>query len=356
VNAGRNTTTLYLAVAGGLIFVGLILFSPWPLWISLVMAVLVGTALLLVARPSGRRRVVAGTARPEAAFEYASGPATDVRRTRLTDVPLPSDLPDYFFLFSATVTWSPTPAVTDESAINPAALAVDAVVRRAREITELKDPVHAPLVRHELAGALGEMRTDPTGRVRTMAESVQLVLPDPDQERLTKLAAVRKEEAVWEHERRYELNKREYLGEDVLKDPGSAVVWWLARNDHQVEKTVNDIGLLARLSSAANNRDLPEAFHSYLSGFAAPNGHPDPDGSGAAWPPERDESAADRFGAFLQALWLDEHDPQRRLFARQVAGLAAEHGRQDLAEELIRRYDAPAGTEPTAEAEGDDGT
>ncbi len=31
-----------------------------------------------------------------------------------------------------------------------------------------------------------------------MAESVQLVLPDHDQERLDKLAAVRKEEAIWD--------------------------------------------------------------------------------------------------------------------------------------------------------------
>lgn len=352
MRSGRNTATLYLVVVGGAILVGLILFAPWPLWISFLTTATLGTALLYLTRSSGRR--AARSPQPEPMFGYASEPAMGVRRTRISDIPLPTDLPDYRFLFSATVTWSPTAAVTDESAINPAALAVDAVLKRAREITQLRDPSHASLVRHELAGALGERRTDATGRVRAMAESVQLVLPDTDQDRLDKLAAVRKEEAVWEHERRYELNKREYLGGDVLKNPGSAVVWWLARNDAQVEKTVKDIGLLAQLSSAANNGDIPETFHSFMSGFAAPNGHPSPNGSGAAWSPEHKQSIADHFDALLQAIKLDECDPQRRLFARQVAGLASEHGWQELAEELIRRYDTPADAQPAGDA--DDGS
>ncbi|MEV0407282.1 hypothetical protein [Actinoallomurus sp. NPDC050550] len=353
MSAGRNTTTLYLAVTGGLIFVGLVLFAPWPLWISLVAAAGFGTALLFASRHAGPPS--ARTSRPEPMLGYVPHPAADVRRTRVvTDIALPTDLPDYSFLFSATVIWSPTTAITDESAINPAALAIDAVLKRAREITELRHPSHASLTRHELAGALGEMRADATGRVRAMAESVQLVLPDRDQERLDKLAAVRKEEAIWEHERKYELNKREYLGEDVLKNPGSAVVWWLARNDDQVEKTVNDIGLLAQLSSAANNGDVPEAFHSFIPGFAASNGHYSPNGSDAAWSPEPKDSAADRFDALVQTAPFDERDPQCRLFARQVAGWAAEHGWQELAEDLIRRYDAPTDAEPTAEE--DDGS
>jgi hypothetical protein len=350
VSAGRNPVTLYLAVTGGVILIGLILFAPRPLWVSLVTAAVLGTALLFVMRPAGRR-----PARPpEPEFGYVGGPAADVRRTRVTDIHLPTDLPDYFFLFSATVIWSPTPAVTDESAINPVALAVDAVLKRACEITEQRDPGHASLVRHELASALAEMRTDATGRLRAMAESVQLVLPNHDQQRLDKLAAVRKEEAIWEHERKYELNKRQYLAGDVLKNPGSAVVWWLARNEDQVGKTVKDIGLLAQLSSAANNTDVPEAFHPFMPGFATPNGHPGPNGSDAAWPPERPEFAADRFDALLQAMQFDEHDPQRRLFARQMADWAAMHGWREMAEELIRRYDAPTDADPTGEV--DDGS
>jgi hypothetical protein len=71
--------------------------------------------------------------------------------------------------------------------------------------------------------------------------------------------ADRVRKAIWEHQRKYEQNKRAYLGRDVLKDPGSAVVWWLARNDDHVEKTVQAIGLLAQLSSAAT-ADRFDAF------------------------------------------------------------------------------------------------
>jgi hypothetical protein len=34
------------------------------------------------------------------------------------------------------------------------------------------------------------------------------------------------------------------------------VVWWLAKNDEHVEKTVADLALLAQLTSAANDTDI----------------------------------------------------------------------------------------------------
>ncbi|GLZ13485.1 hypothetical protein Acsp04_37200 [Actinomadura sp. NBRC 104425] len=352
MSTGRSTVTLYSAVAGGAILVGVVLFAPWPLWISLAPAAVLGAGLLFVTRSPGRRLDM--PPRPNPVFGEEFSATEGAKRRRVTDVQLPTSLPDYAFLFSATVVWKTTSVVTDESAFNLEALAVDAVLQRARKITERRDPSHASLVRHELAGALGEMRTDATGRLRAMAESVQLVLPARDQERLDKLAAVRKEEAVWEHERKYELNKREYLGEDVLKTPGSAVVWWLARNDDQVEKTVRDIGLLAQLSSAANNTNVPEEFHSFISTLAAPNGHAGPNGSAAAFPPSHEASPGDLVEAFLQAVSPDGDDPRRRLIGRQVAEWVAERGWHDLAEELSRRYDPPADPDPAEEA--DDGS
>jgi len=36
---------------------------------------------------------------------------------------------------------------------------------------------------------------------------------------------------------------------------------------------------------------------------------------------------------------LREDDPKRVLFARQVAGLAASHGRKGLADEMMQRFD-----------------
>lgn len=88
--------------------------------------------------------------------------------------------------------------------------------------------------------------------------SGRLVLPEQDRQRLDKLAAIRKEEDVWEYERRREQSMRRYLGTDVLKDPGSAVVWWLARNNGQVETAVQSIDLLVQLSRAANRLNIPK--------------------------------------------------------------------------------------------------
>jgi hypothetical protein len=289
---------------------------------------------------------------------YAAVRPVERWEERVTDVLLSSKREDYYFLFSATVLWSPMRAAMDESVINMAALAVDAVLSRAREITEQRDPGNASLVRHELASALSEMQSDATGYLRARAESVQLVLPDHDQQRLDRLAAVRKDKAIWEHERKYEQSKREYLGGDVLKDPGSAVVWWLAKNDDRVEKTVQDIGLLAQLSSAANNTDVPETFRQLVSGLASAH-VPDPfhldlDGSGASQSSESGKSATDHFEAFLRAMDLIEGDPERVLFARRVADLAVRQGRQEVADEMVHRFDTPDNAEHSSEADDGD--
>ncbi|MGI5207470.1 hypothetical protein ACQEU6_38560 [Spirillospora sp. CA-108201] len=337
---------------------GLMIFAPWPLWTAFGAAVAIfGLLLLRAGKPRGQRRRNS----PSEVFAYAPAAAADVRATRLPDVLLPSRSPDYRFQFSATVMWSPTANETTESETNYAALAVNAVLERAYELTERRDPGHASLVQHELAGALGEMRMDSTGRLHARAESVRLALPGPDQERLDKLAVVRKEEAIWEHARKYEQNRRDYLKHDVLKDPGSAVVWWLTKNDDQVDRTVRDIGLLAQLSSAANNSVVPQAFLSFLSNSTAHNGSltdepsrlngSDPAGS------TRDEGPAlESFEAFLRALRFDHSDPQRRLFARQISELATKHGRQDIAEKLIRRYDPPSESDATDNKEWLDGS
>jgi hypothetical protein len=282
----------------------------------------------------------------ESFFSTMIVPSVENKEEHVTGVLLPSMREDYSFLFSAKVLWSANSPVMDESTVNTAALAVDATLRRARQITEQRDPGNASLVQHELAGALAEMQDDPSGRLRAMATSVGLELPSGDQERLDKLATVRKEEDIWEHERRYEQNKREYLSEDVLKDPGSAVVWWLSRNDDKIEKTVQDIGLLARLSYAAKNEEVPEAFHRIAPDLGFTNGSESTfsgfdgaDAYGSATP--NGATAADHFEGFLSAIHLDEGDPERSLFARRVAEVASKHGKDGVAEELSHRFDPP---------------
>jgi hypothetical protein len=334
-------------IAGALLLLAFCLpwLVHWPAWITLVLTVLAGAGLIVVAMwicsrvssPPILVRQVPGPPLPAPSAERRSAP--------IAGVLLPSSRDDYCFLLSATVFWLPVKVFVDGPAVNMNALAVDAILSRAREITEQRDPGHASMVRHELGRVLGEMREDATGCLRAMAESVELVLPEQDQQRLDKLAAVRKDKDVWEHERKYEESKREYLGDDVLKDTGSAVVWWLARNDDQVEKTVRDIGLLTQLSCAANNAEVPQSLH--------PAGAQSADGGDMSWRLEGEKSAAEHFDAFLTALRFDADNPQRALFARRVADLAARHERQEVADELVRRFDVPDGSGRSRE-EGED--
>src|SRR5690606_22662062 len=121
-----------------------------------------------------------------------------------------------------------------------------------------------------LGAVLGTMRPDASGHVQAMAKETKVVLPDADRDRLDALAAVRKSRAVWEHERSYEQSKRAYLSEDVLRDIGSAVTWWLAKNDEQVEKVVRDIPLLVSLSTAVNGKKPAAVFAA--DGTSSPNG------------------------------------------------------------------------------------
>lgn len=326
MSSGRNTVMVYLCVFGALVLAGLIAFAPQAIWLPAV-AFVAMIVLIAFGRFGWRHWSAKPPVRPEPVYEPLPPPPIAPREQRIDQVPLPSQEADYDFLFSTLVLWTPVHPLWDERQVNLAALAVDAILTRAREVTERREPGRAPLVAHELGGILGAMQKDPTGHVLAMAESVQVTLSTQDQERLDKLAEVRKDQVVWEHDRKYEQSKREYLGEDVLKDTGSAVVWWLVKNDDQVEKTVNDIGLLATLSSAANNKTMPEEVDYFFA--------PKPLMNGA--------SPADDLAAFLHSLDLDG---ERDLFAHQIALLVRNYGRPEVAEAILRRFGL---TEPNPE-------
>lgn len=323
MSSGRNTVMIYAFGVGGILLAGLIAFAPLGIWLTAV-GITITAAVVLLLRIWSRNSKNAPLEPPTL---YVPPPPRPIEPSeqRVEQVPLPSQEEDYDFLFSATVLWSPLRQSWDSTLVNPAALAVDAILRRARQITECREPGRAALVAHELGGVLGTMQDDATGYVKAMAKSVQVTLSTQDQERLDKLAMVRKDRVVWEHDRKYEQSKREYLGEDVLKDTGSAVVWWLVKNNDHVEKTVNDIGLLATLSSVANNKEIPHQA-AYASPLFGHNGEE---------PPTNGASPADSLATFLRTLDLRE---QRDLFTHQIALLVRQYGRPDVAEEIKRRF------------------
>ncbi|MER6838988.1 hypothetical protein [Streptomyces platensis] len=337
MTTGCKTTTVFLTILCALLLTILGLTQGWPSWAWAVLAV------LLVGVPAATFKIVAVRRGPVPVDFDEQRTAMPIERSehRVSCVALPSQWADYDFLFSATVRWYPLEGPGDGPVAGPAGLAVEAVLDRARAITEQREPGRASLVQHELSGALSRMCPDRTGHLQIMAEDVTLTLREHDQERLDKLSEVRKDKAVWEHQRKYEQSKREYLGEDVLKDTGSAVVWWLAKNDDHVEKAVADIGLLAQLTSAANDTDVPERLRDLLP---QPR-HERPDLHVVDAPPasfEREPTAADHFEGFLARMGFADGDVRRVMLTKQIADIIKTQDRNETAEELLRRFDPPA--------------
>jgi hypothetical protein len=336
VTTGSRTTFVFLTILCGLLLTILGLTQKWPAYAWPVLAVLLVALPTATFKIAARRRGLL----PIDVEEQRTAPPVERREHRITRVALPTRWADYDFLFSATVRWHPLEAPGNEPVLNPAGLAVDAVLNRAREITEQREPGRPSLVQHELGGTLSRMRPEPTGHLHVMAEDVTLVLREHDQERLDKLAEVRKDEAVWEHQRKYEQSKREYLGGDVLKDTGSAVVWWLAKNDDHVEKTVADLGLLAQLTSAANNTDIPERLRELITPPPPwPAGQGTPDGEPLS---ARQPTAADHVEAFLDSMGFTDDDPRRAFLAKQIADNLRTQDQHEAADALLRRFDPPA--------------
>ncbi|MCK9928672.1 hypothetical protein MXD62_16075 [Frankia sp. Mgl5] len=328
------------ALAVGVVLVVVVVWENWKLLVPLGIAVFVLGFLAAIRRPSYGVLEYDSPSHSDPAPEPTFVSRND--EFRVSAVPIPSKIPDYDFLLSATVRWWPSGQADGYPPLAARGIAVDSVIARARQITEQRDPGRSALVEKELQGRLGVVGADRSGLLGVAADDVVLGLPPEDRERLKKLAAVRKDEEVWNHERRWEENRRKYLGEDVLKDTGSAVVWWLARNGDHVENAVGEIERLARLSAAANNRELPDWFQhtSY-----APNGSDDPFSSahslevGGLWSESRREPRpTDLIDRFLDLAKFETDDPRRELFGQQIALILEKHGNPGIAEELREHF------------------
>ncbi|MER6716093.1 phage holin family protein [Streptomyces sp. NPDC000877] len=338
--------TLFVTVILGLIFVILGLSADWPLWAWPTVAAL----LLVIAAVTHK---ILTPAREPLPREFLVDPdlplpESERREQRVAYVALPSSVTDYDFCFSATVRWLVLDAPEDAPYINAAGLAVDAVLHRARAVTAQQPPQRSAFVQHQLDGALATMCADSTGRIMAMAQDVSLTLPEHDRERLAKLSDVRKDEDVWEHERNYERSKRAYLGDDVLKDTGSAVVWWLSRNEEEVEGAVDRIGLLAQLSAAANNDSVSPIFEhltpspSVLLDDGPTNGHVPPgDQQASAFTGQPSANGAGPdvpFDSLLTWFGFSAEDPDLDLFVQRLSDLAQAHGKTAVADEIKRRF------------------
>jgi hypothetical protein len=270
----------------------------WNLWPGLLAIPLVFIAVAVGSHPSGRSQgAEAGIDGSSNGFSSSPSQRTDgVTVWPSISVTLPgiehecvqprlrlrSAADGYDFRFSATVRWRESANMSPAGHSDLAAVARSAIIRRAADLVADRDPEEVALVEAELAGALGVRLPDASGMLEAWAGDVALTLSDADSERMRRIIEIRKDEQVWESEREYEKQRRAYLGDDVLKSAGSAVVWALSRKEDAIERAVNLIGPLALLSAAANDTNVAPVFR-HLVGpeqVAQQNGHiPNPTGA-----------------------------------------------------------------------------
>jgi hypothetical protein len=250
-----HRNSLLTAAAIVLVLYVVSLIAGLPAWAAIVLIVVLLVLLAVVwKQPDEPRPVVTKPTPaphvvlpdPEPVF---SGPPS---RT-IADVRLPSASPDFQFSFSAIVQWSTVLSGSRHADLG--AVAVDALLDRARSLTTRQQVTEESLNQHRLAALLGEPALDEKGLVRSWATEVRLRLPDADQKHLQHLAALHRREQTTLLERRMEQDKRAYLKDDVFATPGSAAVWWMVNHPGEVETALGLLDTLAELSAAAN--DLP---------------------------------------------------------------------------------------------------
>lgn len=266
----RERTTAMIATSNRIAFgagavvsafiVVLALVLHWATWVWVPLAVVLGPVTAIVLRsvlpdhddePEPHQQRHAQTA-PQ------TPPPPAPRRETVSRLPLPSKDRDYRFLFSATVSWLHDPQVPAMTA-DLAALAKQNVIARAIERARQYGPGEHAVATVDLGAVLSERTTVANGHY-VWATDVALTLSEADARRLERIAELRKQRALWELERAHELGVRDYLGKEVLRDPGSAVTWWFARNldkPDAITTTVRDIDNLRRLTSAAHATAIP---------------------------------------------------------------------------------------------------
>ncbi|ANW19531.1 hypothetical protein [Streptomyces clavuligerus] len=340
----RNGPSLGLGAALCLILFGTGAAQESPIWPWIFLgAVAIGAIGLWRANRSP-------TAAPEP--EPALPTDSPYEVVHVENIALPSAVADYDFRFSASIWWRPFGERQGET---PAwsAQAVAAILSRAESITRGEHPGHWDSARYRLQGALGAPAPDDSFAVTAMASHVTLALVAGDRERLENLATLRKTQATWHHERQYERDKREYFATEILSTPGSAVTWWLAQHDDEVERAVDLIGPLACLSAASNNAEVPELFRHLVPPPAArwesPGRSDDPTASSRI--PE-DGMTVDPLlrdtSQLLETLDLAEGSDERSVFVHRLIRSTAAADRPTAAEHL-REHLTPYSPAPDPE-------
>ncbi|WP_157440742.1 hypothetical protein [Actinokineospora inagensis] len=231
----------------------------WANWVTIpVLLVALGIAALVVKQVlflREQRELRAEAARERA--KPAPEPAVHAEH-HVPAIPVDSAEPYYRFILACTVCWKPHTGLPQHG--NLRGLAVHSILDRARQVTVTGSPTEAEVVRTRLAAELGAMAPDRTGQIVAWAENVGLTVPEEDARRLERLTELRKEKQVRHHEQELEQRTRAYLADEILVDPGTAVVWWLARHPEQVREAADLIPTFARISAAVTKTEIAPQY------------------------------------------------------------------------------------------------
>jgi hypothetical protein len=336
MNREQRGVVKAMSVIAALLWVGLGLRYGWPawLWLALVIATIVAPWLVIWRFRRWRERRLALASPPVETVVEPERPQP-VERT-LSGLPMRSAHPDYKFLFSGKVFWYPKPDAPGLPHADPGGLAVDMVLEQAKQFVAEIPPDEGQLAQYRLNAALGAERSDPSGHVAAWASEVRLELPATDADRLRRLAEARKQEELWARARNHERDKRAYFADDVLKNPGSALVWWLAREDGNVDEAVRQIGNLRKLTAAAHDTRVPEPdFDAPHWINAVPAGQPTMHSFLLEEFELHTNGAWQHVSAAIESLAAGE---ERATLGRRFADVLAAHGHRELAELVRDRF------------------
>ncbi|GAA2962715.1 MFS transporter [Actinokineospora diospyrosa] len=257
----------------------------WANWVTVpVMLVALAIAGLVVKQVLFYREQ--RELRAEAARERAKPKAEPAPHAEhhVPAIPVDSAEPYYRFILTCTVCWQPSAGLPQHG--NLRGLAVHSILERARAVTVTGSPTEAEVVQTRLAAELGAMAQDRSGQIITWAENVGLAVPEEDARRLDRLTQLRKEKQVRHHEQELEQRTRAYLADEILVDPGTAVVWWLARHPEQVREAADLIPTFARISAAVTKTEIAPQYAERLDDR--------PTLSAVGWPRLNTQSEEDR--------------------------------------------------------------
>jgi len=314
----------------------------WPVWAT-VLIVLGGCGVVIAGVVVGRGERTELPLPVAYVPPPAPEPQPQVQMVVVQGINLASSWVDYEFVFDVTVYWRPADnAPAGGPHVRPGAVAVDMIIRRAAELAAQAAPGMAVRLQHRLNDVLGVVKGDPAGRILAWADQVRTTLSDKDSERLRTMADIRKDKAAWEHQRNYESDRRQYLTDDVLKSTGSAVVWWLSRNESNVNGAVDLIGTMARLSAAAKNEDVPALFRHLLPSSVLPEPPVFPaagsDGASLGFGSMNgSRTPTDLVTGLMDTLRLDADG--RALFAERVAMDMSAMGHEEAAQQIRDEFD-----------------